>query len=296
MKRILLIAASFLFVGGGFARAENQTPYEKIKDRINQIAKDYPQNATVFVLGDSDAGDNIIGLQIGHGATNNLVVGTHHGNEYGATEVATGFAAELAKNPIADQTIYVIPVLNISGYNSNERRETAKGTTFDPNRDYPGPCGTEGPYNLHSTANLAHFIDEKNIVASATLHTFYPAVTYPWGLTTQDLVTPYEDMFLKLVQAATVESQYSAGNTTQLIYPANGSFEDYAYWKHGIWSILFEIGNTHTPNESEVQELVRVNVPGLMRMLNLAPKTRAPNHDFIGKCDAGMSMMDLHIE
>jgi len=307
MKRTAFLALLLVFGTAAHANQQlvsqnanpqnrDETPYEKIKDQVNQLAKDHPDTVSLFVLGDSDAGDDIIGVQIGHGATNNLVVATHHGNEYGSTDVAMAFAQQIAAAPIADETIWVIPVLNISGYNGNERRETAKGTTFDANRDYPGACGTEGPFNLKSTAHLAQFIADKNIVTSATLHTFFPAVTYPWGMTTQDLVTPYEDEFLKLVQAATQESQYSAGNTTQLIYPANGTFEDYAFWKHGIWSLLFEIGDTHTPDESQVQELIRVNVPGLIRLMTIAPKERAINHDFTGKCDGSMSMMDLHFE
>ena len=40
------------------------------------------------------SGDTIIGLKIGNGPVNNLVVGTHHGNEYGATEVTRAFAAD----------------------------------------------------------------------------------------------------------------------------------------------------------------------------------------------------------
>ena len=45
-----------------------------------------------------------------------IVVGTHHGNEYGATETVTKAFAEAlaAQNPIPwTNIIYVIPVLNV---------------------------------------------------------------------------------------------------------------------------------------------------------------------------------------
>jgi len=140
---------------------------------------------------------------------------------------------------LVGQTVYIIPVLNIGGYNDKERRESAKGRSWDPNRNYPGPCGSEGELSLQSTRSLAGFVDRQGIVTSATLHTFAPAVMYPWGISTHDLSTPYDDIFKNIVQAATLESHYETGNSTEVLYPANGAYEDYAYWKHGIWSILF---------------------------------------------------------
>src|SRR5207248_223649 len=117
--------------------------------------------------------------------------------------------------------------------------ESAGEGSYDPNRDYPGPCGTEGPHKLKSTKALAQFVADKGIVASATLHTFYPVVAYPWGISTHDLSTPYDDLFKMLATSAVTESHYPIGNSTEAIYPADGTYEDYAFWKHGIWSLLF---------------------------------------------------------
>ena len=140
-------------------------------------------------------------------------MGTHHGNEYGSSEVAMAFAASMADKPIADQTVYVIPVLNISGYNAKQREEKdARGSYRDPNRDYPGPCGTSGPHRLKSTSSLAKFIDQENIISTATLHTYYPAVVYPWGISTYDVSTPYDDIFKTMVNNATEMSKYTVGN------------------------------------------------------------------------------------
>lgn len=274
--------------------------YADVKVFIQQLAAAHPQTTQLFTLDVSDSGDVIQGLVIGDGNpanVHNLLVSTHHGNEYGSTEVAKAFAMAVAEQPIAGQTLYVIPVLNINGFDNRNRMETLpSGEEVDPNRDYPGPCGTDGPYKLKSTHALADFIDHENIVASATLHTFYPVVAYPWGISTQDVSTHYDAQFIALAQAAVVESKYPVGNSTQSIYPADGCYEDYAFWKFGIWSLLFELGDTHTPSDDEVHLLQTVNVPGLRRMYEQAPKQRAQLHDFEGKCDARMPFLDRHDE
>jgi hypothetical protein len=272
--------------------------YTDVQSYIGDVAKKYPANATLFDLGVSDSGQMIQGLRIGSGPIHNLVVATHHGNEYGSTEVAKGFAASVAAEPIAGQTVFVIPVLNIGGYDSRTREEVARGKSFDPNRNYPGPCGTEGPFLLKDITALAAFVDKENIVASATLHTFASKVMYPWGISASgnDLKTPYDDLFIQLAQATVVESHYEVGNSTELMYPADGTFEDYAFWKHGMWSLLFELGSSHTPSQSSVDQMVKINVPGLRRMMAQAPTQRAEKHDFTGKCDTAKRLLDRHDE
>jgi carboxypeptidase T len=270
--------------------------YQDVKGFMRQLASQFPTTTRIFTLGRSDSGDDIEGLEIGFGPTHNLVVATHHGNEYGATEVARAFAASVAQNPIPGQTVYVIPVLNIGGYNMKRREESSNGRSYDPNRDYPGPCGTEGPHRLRDTSALAAFIASNNIISSATLHTYYPAVVYPWGMATQDLSTPYNDLFEQLVSLATVESQYATGNSSEVIYPASGTFEDYAFWKHGVWSLLFELGHRHLPSLTDIETMVKLNIPGLRRMLEQAPTQRAEKHEFTGKCDERLWTLDRHDE
>lgn len=298
-----VLAVGVLAGAGSTAQAtsiSSQHDYKKVQAFLMQIHSQFPQTTELFSLGVSGTGESIDGIKLGTGSVKNLIVGTHHGNEYGATEVALGAIADLAKNPIVHETVYIIPVLNISGFNADRREESVKGTDegdlADPNRDYPGPCGTEGPFRLKSTKALADFIDREGIVASATLHTFYPAVAYPWGFSTRDLSTPYDSLFIDLGKMATELSHYQVGNSSEVIYPADGTFEDYAFWKHGIWSLLFELGDTHSPSESALQHLVEVNVPGLRKMLQNAPTTRAPKHDFGGKCDMRLRRLDRHNE
>lgn len=303
---VLTIISAFICIysvaqAGQFPISKN---YTEVQTFMRQIVAAYPNNAALIEIGKSDFQNmSIEGVRISLGQAlarsqpKTLVVASHHGNEYGSVEVAKGIMLDLAKNPISNVTVYVVPVLNIGGYNSRNRYERdATGAGRDPNRDYPGPCATEGPFKLKSTRALAEFLVRADIVASATLHTYYPAVVYPWGLSTHDTSTPYDSDFQKLCSMATIESKYPIGNSTELIYPADGTFEDYAFWQHGIWSLLFELGYSHSPSQQAVDEAVRVNTPGLRRFLEATPKVRAPNHAFTGKCDVSLKSLDRHDE
>ena len=292
MKRLILAAVTFSFSIQSQAVFKN---YGEILSKIENL-ESKSSNLKSFILGTSNANKKIVGVTVGNGPVNHLLVSAHHGNEYGSTEVAMAFLDELSKQPIEGVTLHIIPVLNIEGYNDRERLERAKGKNFDPNRDYPGPCGSEGPFNLKSTRALADFIASANIVASATLHTFYPAVVYPWGFSTNDISTPYDDLFKFLGSLATEWSKYPVGNSKEVIYPADGTFEDYAFWKHGIWSLLFELGNSHSPDEGDVDTMIRENMPGLAKFFAGAPKERAADHEFKGKCDMSLRSLDRHDE
>jgi carboxypeptidase T len=279
------------------AAAQTNRNYAGVKAALKKINEEHQGVTSLFTLAASDSKDQILGIRIGNGPQKSLVVATHHGNEYGSTEIALAFAESAAADPLGSQTVFVIPVLNVTGYDARTREERdARGISRDPNRDYPGPCGTEGPFRLKSTKSLADFVAREKIVASATLHTAFPTVVYPWGIATRDLDTGYTDTFRKLAAFATEDSHYQIGNSTEVMYAAAGAFEDYAFWKHGVWSMLFELGYSHSPSDRDIETMVRINVPGLRRLLLNAPVLPAPRHEFTGACDMRLSDFDRHDE
>jgi predicted deacylase len=279
LPRLLLIGSTFVSFSA-FATDPIHRKYSDIQQDLRALAKEDPARVQVVDLGRNDTGHMIQALKVGNGKVKTLVVGTHHGNEYGSTEVALAFAHSVAEEPIEGQTVYVVPVLNVSGYDLRQRNEIG----LDPNRDYPGPCGTSGPFKLRSTKALADLIAREKIVTSATLHTHSPFVLYPWGFSTHDTQTEYDDLYIELSEVAAIDSGYPVGNSADALYPADGCYEDYAMWKHGIWSLLFEMGDTHSPDEDGIDEMIRGNVPGLRRFLEAAPTKRAENHEFTGEC------------
>lgn len=260
--------------------------YQNVVTKLEQFQAINPAQVEMISIGVNNQGEQIRGLKIGNGPTPALVVGTHHGNEYGSTAVALGVAESLSRSPIATHTVYVIPVLNVSGYNRGSRYENGAGQAVDANRDYPGPCKSGTNFQLRSTDALARFIAEKEIVVSATLHTYWPAVLYPWGISTSDTNTEYDAEFIRLGQASTIESGYEVGNSTEVLYAADGTFEDYAFWKHGVWSLLFELGFSHSPDQTAISNMVNQNVPGIRRFIESSNRTRATSFAFNGRCDS----------
>jgi carboxypeptidase T len=269
------------------AQSISDRTYRDIVNALNQLERDYPRTVKVFTLGYSNEGIAIQGVHIGQGSLHNLAVATHHGNELAATEVGLAFAKSIAENPIPGQRISVIPVLNINGYAAHYRYEMINGEKVNQNRDYPGPCGSSGPFLSTSTKALADFLARENIVAAATLHTYKPAVVYPWGISTNDVDTLSTPIFIDLAKAATVESHYQIGYSTTVMFPADGTFEDYAYWKHGIYALLFEIGEVNVPPPDVLSKTIRDNVAGLRAMFSISPTTRAAQHEFTGQCYYG---------
>lgn len=260
--------------------------YESVRLQLRSYAAANPKNAEVVVITDSDSGRPVEGLKIGNGPTSHLIVSAHHGNEYGSTEVALAAAKDLAEHPVENRTVYVVPVLNIGGYDKKNRYEKVGNfRQYDPNRDYPGPCATEGPFKLKSTKGIAKFVEDKKIVSAATLHTYWPAVLYPWGNSADNFATFYDNLFIKLAQSATFRSNYEIGYSGEVIYPADGTFEDYVYWKHGVWSLLFEMGGSHFPNQTDIDKMISVNVPGLRKMMEDSAVTTAEDHRFVAKCE-----------
>lgn len=267
--------------------------YADVQAYLRQVAHDFPQVAKVVDLGANDTGQRIQAIEIGSGPIHHLVVATHHGNEYGSTEVGLALVQSLAENPIAGIRMTVVPVLNASGYDKRVREELGK----DPNRNYPNPCGSEGPFTLRSTKALADYLARENIAASATLHTYANMVLYPWGFATNDLKTEYDDLYIQLSKEAAAFSGYQVGNSNAALYPANGAYEDYAMLQNGVWSLLLEMGVTHKPNQAQIDQMIRDNVPGLRRFFAQAPSARAERHAFTGTCDASRGgRIDRHDE
>ena len=281
MLVLALMLVGVSIVPSAYAVDPSSRQYSDVQVALRKMASDFPQQVKLFSIGKNDTGEDIEGIQAGNGPVHTLVVATHHGNEYGSTEVGLAFAQSVSEIPIKGQTVYVIPVLNVSGYNARVRKELG----FDPSRDYPGPCGTEGPFRLRSTKALADFIAQEKIVSSATLHTFSEMVLYPWGFDTRDLKTDYDGLYINLANDGASASGYQVGNSTDLLYSAEGAFEDYAMWKHGTWSLLFEMGKSHSPGQAAVAKLIQENVPGLRRFFEQAPRLVADRHAFTGKCN-----------
>lgn len=293
MQKILILTAAIVSISLS-ARAYGGQYYDQMKRWMNGVVVHHPETASLFELGDSDSGEKILGLKIGNGPLENMIFAAHHGNEHVTADLAIILAASLAANPIPGQTIYIVPVLNIGGYDRFSRYEIdAAGAEHDPNRDFEGPCGSYGPNALKSTRALADFYTKRPIVMTLSIHSPFRIAGYPWGAHTADYLPPHQDTYAELGGHLVAEHGYEVGPLTGVIYPAPGNSADYSFWKHGIWSMVLEIGS----GSEDGDEGYNVYIREIRTMFENSPIFRAANHEFTGTCSAAWDRLrDLQSE
>jgi hypothetical protein len=282
LKSFFGLAISLSFSSQAFA-----APYDLIKSDLAYIARLHPGIASRIVIGTNDQGVEIEGLRIGSSTAtvNHLVVGAHHGNEQKSTDVAMAFIKEIVEAKqvsagldvkLANMAFHVIPVLNISGYNAGQRQERdANGRSFDPNRDYPDPCGNDSTFNLNSTDALAKYLIAEDIVGAVTIHGYIGTFTFPWGTYTNQTETPDHNVFRDVTSQAVRVNRYRTGTHADVIYPTVGAFEDWAYHAVGVWTALLEIKNNLNVTD---------DAQALVTYFSGIPVQRSENHAHIGTC------------
>ncbi|MCB9094724.1 MAG: hypothetical protein H6621_06615 [Halobacteriovoraceae bacterium] len=283
-KKILSLFVSLIILS---TSALAGSEYEKVTQKLKELHSANPNVSELFVLGKNDQDQDIMGITIRLGGnerttTNDaLVVGTHHGNEKGSTDVALAFAENVLKRKtyrLKGKTLYVIPVLNISGYNVSERHEkNSKGEWLDANRDYPDPCRPrKESFELKSTAALKDFIeDHKKISTAITIHGYIGTLTFPWGTYTENTSSYDHAKFLKLAEEAAEMNDYQVGTHADVIYPAVGAFEDWTYWHYGIWALLVEVDYQYDRLK---------DAEAIEKFITYAPTRRSTRHSHKGPC------------
>lgn len=283
--KILIILSAFLFLDA-FASTHYDLLHQKISKIVNKS-----KHLNKFTLGRNDQGSILYGYSYeGVGdkkKVNHLVVAAHHGNESLSADLTYEFIKSLgSSNGVAfkNKRIFIIPILNQPGFDKREREEVASGVSYDPNRDYPDPCINKENFKLKSTLLLANFVREKNIVGAVTIHGYYGSLTYPWGIYTDDYRSLDHDLFEIKAKEAVTHNSYTTGTHADILYPAGGAFEDWAYFKYGVWSLLVELENR--PNFED-------DVKMLYSSINSFPSARSRDHRHLGNCsdhkDLGIS-------
>lgn len=232
--------------------------YDKIVTRLKEI--DALPNTSLFTLGQNDQGENILGIVLGDASRASqrfVVVGTHHGNEKASAIVPLLFAEEALKTLKSDEAYFIVPVLNISGYNRSRREETGSDfKTHDPNRDYEDACTVKEDFQLKSTKLISDLVEREDIVTAVTVHGYIGTFTFPWGTNAKDYET-LDHLFLEdWAKKSVTVNNYQVGTHGGAIYPAAGAFEDWAYFKHGVWSYLMEIKSPYSDLKKDALTLV----------------------------------------
>ena len=274
--------------------------YRALLDRLEILSSKFKDTSEIFSIGKNDDGVDIKAIristtpkQVNQEKIGHLLVGTHHGNELGAAEFTIKFienllgryhSDELFKGKLSETEWTIIPVLNISGYNAANRYEHG----VDPNRDYPGPCISEPGGKLKSIQTLMALMNQRVYVGSLTVHGYVGSLTYPWGVATPDTHTLDHNTFEKITSKAAEFNNYQVGTSTDIVYSCDGSYEDFAYWKHGMWSLLLELKNG---NPQDIDSTIPA-IASYYDQLDSAPST---HHTLTAGCNRNRKP-DLHYE
>lgn len=277
------------------------TNYDSIKDKFDKLQKKYTSYSSTFTIGKNDDGMEIIALRIS--TTPNridlkkigqLLVATHHGNEQKTPDLALRFSEELLKkyssnelyqNNLTDTEWTIIPVLNIPGYNSNVREEKGQ----DPNRDYPGPCKIDKKTYLKSIQTMINFLDARSFTGTVTVHGYIGSMTYPWGINVSNSHSLDHNEFERITKKAASINGYQHGTSTDIVYPCDGSFEDYTYYKRGSWSLLLEL---KSGNKNDIEDSTQALLTYFFEM-NSSPSVK---NQLASSCLRGTHLLDLRNE
>lgn len=279
---------ALVFTASAFATAPDGK-YLDVVQRLTNLQQKYPKVSRIFSIGENDEGTPIYAIRISITPENmdprkigHVLVSTHHGNEPDTPEFTLAFIEDLLKRysneevwkgKLADIEYSVIPVLNVTGYNRGERLERG----IDPNRNYPGPCPGKETETLKSIRTFIAFLATRTFAGSVTIHGYLTSLTYPWGLHTDTYDTQDRNRYDEIVRQAAEQNHYPYGNGAKVLYPANGCYEDYVYWKYGTWSMLVEI-DSGTPDD------IARTVPAVATFFNLLDSSASTHNVFTGKC------------
>jgi carboxypeptidase T len=300
MKSVLTLVVSLGLAGSAFGAAPTGR-YKAALDALQQLQKAHPDKSQLINLGTNDEGVDIVGLRVSLTPTQvdprkvgHLLVSTHHGNELKATDFTLAFtqdllrrydSRELYSSKLSDIEWTIIPVLNVSGYNGNSRYEHGQ----DSNRDYPGPCnGGKGP-TIKSIQLVMNLLKSRPFAASVTVHGYIGTMTFPWGVNTTNTHSHDHNAYDRMFAKAASFNGYRYGTSTDLIYSAEGTFEDYVYWKHGIWSLLLEMRDGSASD-------IRTSVPAIQAYFDQVDSSPSVKNQMTGTCTRPASYADLRLD
>lgn len=265
----------------------------------------------------------------------------HHAREVITPEALIYFMRYLTNNYgtnpqvtylVNNRELFFSPCMNPDGYYHNQvtdpgggglwrknRRNNGNGTFgVDLNRNYgyqwgfddegSSPSGSDEtyrgtvPFSEVETQAEAAFVASRNFVITLSLHSYSDLFLYPWAY--DRIYTPDNDLFSAMADTIGAMAGYAVGPPWQLLYPVNGSSDDWGYGeqstKNKNYAVTIEIGNNSDnfwPPTNRISPLVQ-NVLGpelfLARIAEAPQKLRAPSQPVVyAQADIAISEFDL---
>ncbi|EAS06879.2 zinc carboxypeptidase (macronuclear) [Tetrahymena thermophila SB210] len=179
--------------------------------------------------------------------TQSFFSGNFHGDEVVGPNILTYMAKYILEKPdlniLSKSYLVILPMGNPQGYSQYKREECQNGNRicFDMNRDFP--YDTNEKCFQTAGARIINYIWKKYLfTASITFHGGMTAIGWPWGsnnhLTSENKgqICPDQNAFYILgKRMSEVGGQYPGipkyryDILNDVVYPVNGSFEDWSY-------------------------------------------------------------------
>ena len=117
-----------------------------------------------------------------------------------------------------------------------------------------------------------------------TIHGYVGTFTFPLGIWTDNFHTEHHQKLTDWGELAVQHNNYRVGTHGEMIYPAAGSYEDWAYIELGVWSFLLEMDwEYNLTNDSKM----------LMSFFYHSPLKRAQTHRHNGNCTRNFTAKNL---
>ncbi len=137
-----------------------------------------------------------------------------------------------------------------------------EGSSPDPGDDtYRGTAGFSEP----ETQRIRDFISSRNFVITLSYHSYSDLFLWPWGY--DRIVTDDNDIFQAMGDSVQAATGYAIGPPWQLLYPVNGSTDDWGYGEQSLknknYAVTIEVGNQSDgfwPPTSRITTLVQKNI------------------------------------
>ncbi|MCB9464781.1 MAG: immune inhibitor A [Candidatus Eisenbacteria bacterium] len=219
-----------------------------------------------------------------------------------AQELLSGYGSDPEMQARVDGTeIFILPVVNPDGveYNATtnpgggglwrKNRRVNGGGSFgvDLNRNFGFNWGYDnigsspssssdtyrGPsaFSEQETQAVRDFVLSRNFSIVINYHSYSNLEIFAYEF--DNVHAPDYDEHLALARSRRETSGYGAGSTWEILYIVNGGANDWAYEEAGAFAILTEVGGSGDgfwPLESRIPALVAENLPGCLRMIDLA--------------------------
>lgn len=299
---------------GGFGQGQGLPSgfmsYEAITARLQTIAKQHPDLATLVDLGPSwqtvqgQAARKIWALRLSAGGNGNkpkaLFTAGQHARELAPPEIAMRLIDELTGSYGKDARItkildtreaWIVPLVNPDG-----RVEVEKGSTMwrknrhifdftraigvDLNRNFDSYWhrGETNPGSETYRGEAAFSEPEtRGIRDLYRREKFTVSMDYHaygnvviWPPGWERGYTPDQQAFARIGKAITKSNGYRADTIANGFYIANGSICDWAYEEQGVMAFCTEMGSSFRPSASELPRLYAQNREGALHLLEIA--------------------------